>query len=442
MLKVVRDNTVLVFTFALGLIIGAFVLLIFPGAFHVLRGLVIHDGQGMLNVGFSPSEAGGLEGGDSLGGPGDGESDPVRNALGFALQGSDRAVAYDALAERVEQAVFDNDAVALVDLAQQIRQAASGERERAAIAEAESGISDDQEAADGSNAEERLSLMQHRIQRRGLFQGLRQRSNAATQLLSKVDEESVEILRQLFHGAPEPDVRRDAALVLALSRTARAREILGEAMLKAGAGGEAESARLAATALGVSDDGPALALLVAAAGDDLDARVRVLACRSLVGCEPLARGEPGPVSQVLGAVLREDAESEVRAAAARAASRAGLAGLEPLRQALAHALRQDRDPTVRLAVLEALAENHRVTRETSGLLRDAILEQVGSNASLELRGQALRVLGESGDARAAEELEAMGAGLPEELTPLLTEVVEAIRRRIGRPVKTSVAREE
>lgn len=435
---------VLFFTFALGLIIGAFVLLIFPGAFQGLRGLVIHDGQGPLNVGFSPSQTGGPGGGDWLGGPGDGETGSGHTSLGVTLQGSDRAQAYDALAERVEQAVFDDDTAALVDLANEIRRAAFGERERAAAAAAaaENGIADDMEAAEGSTSEERLSLMQHRIQRRGLLQGLRLRSNASTQLLSKIDGESLETLRQLFHGAPEPDVRRDAALVLALSHTARAREILGEAMLKAGAGGEAELAILAATALGVSDDPPALALLVAAAGNDLDLRVRALACRSLAGCEPLARGEPGPVSKVLATVLLEDAESGVRAAAASAASRAGLSGLALLRQALAQTLRQDRDPAVRAAVLDALMENHRVTRETSGLLRDAVLEQVESNASLALRGQALRVLGVSGDARAAEELEAMGAGLPEELTPLLTEVVAAIRRRTGRPAKISVAREE
>ncbi len=424
-----RDHAALIFAFTLGVILGAFTLLISPGVYGGLRGLSGYEDARVGDADDAVGTSGSRPSGGAVGAfDHAGAADP---ALAAELTTPDRAAALELIAQRLEAALFDGDlAEPIATLAATLRSEANRLRE-IAVDEAVASELDVPEVTLATNDEGSLALLRFHLERQSLLRDLRARRNDATALIDRSDPEAIETLVRLFTGAPEPEVRADAALVLALSGSKEARTVLADAILGTSGAVLDESGSVAAAALAVSDDPHALARLVKTLTDARDPSIRLLVLGSLEGAGPLARGEAGAIEDAIAQALREDADPGVRRQAAIALIASDLASLSAGRAALADSLHRDDDAEVRLAVVDVLLENHRLTRERLPEAQAALLDAVATDASVEVRGRAIEALSEIGDASAADALETTAAGLAAELAPAAADAVRRIRDRTG-----------
>ncbi|GIW71207.1 MAG: hypothetical protein KatS3mg102_0749 [Planctomycetota bacterium] len=270
-----------------------------------------------------------------------------------------------------------------------------------------------------------LVVAARELERRQELRALANRRNAATALLGRTDPEATARLSELFRRAADPQVRRDAARLLARAGETRGLQVLEEALHAP----DEELRRAAAAAFaaeGYLSGAAAMAELLAHAGQE---ELRLSAVEGLAAYDAVLLGSPHPATEALLRALAADPSERVRAAVAAALGICDLERAARVREGLLERLRLDASAAVRRAAAQSCARAAERLGAGPALLRP--LEQLlATEADPEVATALLRVL-RHGDAETLAVLDALVASPVAGLAPeAFAEARRALRERV------------
>ncbi len=382
------------FSFVLGLVAGAFVILIAQNLLGLAR----------PRMGPPPPAPAPETGGPGTGGGGGGrgaivDASPERLArIRAELEASLRDVQgknLDPVAVALDEARFDGDWGKVDAVARLVREHGA--------AWVTPDVAPPPVPVAVQEQEKSLPVLARELERRREQLERASRRNEATDLLGRTDAESVARLVQLFEQPPAPIVRHDAADGLARSGDERAIAALTAALRDRDEG----KRRVAAAALARAGYLQGAAALAEIARRDPDPAKRGLAVRDLAQFDAVVRGDDHLALRAIVEVAREDTDPEVRGKAVRTLAPVDLAASRPALLAVVDAL-DDGDARVRGLAVATLRANATQFGPAPGAL-EAVEAALPREAAVDNRLGLLELLGLLGDEDTLRALDAFAA---------------------------------
>ncbi|MHC4830318.1 MAG: HEAT repeat domain-containing protein [Planctomycetota bacterium] len=316
--------------------------------------------------------------------------DEIRSELFQVLTGRERILL---VAGRLDEAVFERDwdkVIALVEALRTDGPALFGER----------GAVTPSRPVVVRRPEKPILSSLRDVTRRLELRALNARRNEATALLSRTDAQAVAQLVDMTGRHPDPQVRRDAARIVAETGDENGLRALVDLLRST----DAEARAAAAQALGDTeslDGAVAMTALLQAGGEPEELQLN--AVFGLSRFDELVLGEDHPATQALLLALKEHRLASIRRAAGEAFGVTDLDRADEVRDAMIGRLKDDDSPVVRMAVASTVLQYTAALSAPPDLI-EAASGRLSVEPSPEVREQLLLIL-EHGDEETLATLE-------------------------------------